>query len=61
MDQSDIDLLESFGWDVECKLPFEIKHTDGSFASGQAATIVLMAAKAGWFDPDQFLRHSDEG
>jgi hypothetical protein len=43
-------LLESLGWEVECHSPFEIRHKDGSFASGQAADIVLLAAKEGWLD-----------
>jgi hypothetical protein len=38
--------LESLGWTVECQSPFEIRHTDGSFATGQAATMALMVLKA---------------
>lgn len=33
--------LEYYGWAVECESPFEIRHEDGSFASGQAAYTVL--------------------
>lgn len=33
-------LLEAYGWFVECESPFEIRHEDGSFATGQAAYIV---------------------
>ena len=36
-------LLERHGWEVECESPFEIRHEDGSFATKQAATIVLSA------------------
>jgi len=28
------------GWEIECEDPFEIRHEDGGFASGRAATIV---------------------
>jgi flagellar basal body rod protein FlgG len=34
-------LLEENGWTVECESPLEIRHKDGSFATGQAASIVL--------------------
>ncbi len=34
-------ILEKHGWVLECHSPFEIRHTDGSFASGQAAYMVL--------------------
>jgi len=37
----DIKLLEDNGWEVECHSPFEIRTKDGSFASGEAAYIVL--------------------
>jgi hypothetical protein len=30
-----------FGWEIECKSPLEIRHEDGSFATGQAAQIIL--------------------
>jgi hypothetical protein len=38
---SDEDILLEGGWTIECFSPFEIRHEDGSFASGQAAQIVL--------------------
>ena len=38
---NDIKLLEENGWIVECESPFEIRTKDGSFASGEAAQIVL--------------------
>jgi len=53
MCQEDAILLERYGWIVECESPFEIRHEDGSFATGQAATTVLLAAREGWFDDDQ--------
>lgn len=35
------ELLKKHGWEIECKSPFEIRTIDGSFASGQAANIVV--------------------
>lgn len=32
--------LKTEGWTVECWSPFEIRHNDGSFATGQAAHCV---------------------
>ena len=43
---SDEKLLESNGWTVECQSPFEIRHEDGSFATGQAADIVLSSIRS---------------
>lgn len=34
-------ILERAGWTVECQSPLEIRHEDGSFASGIAANIVI--------------------
>jgi hypothetical protein len=36
------ELLAKYGWQVECESPLEIRHSDGSFASGRAAHIVGM-------------------
>jgi hypothetical protein len=41
MKESDKKLLEKNGWTVECESPYEIRHTDGSFATAQAAWMVL--------------------
>ena len=41
MDPKKIEMLEENDWTVECESPFEIRHKDGSFATGQAAEIVL--------------------
>jgi hypothetical protein len=38
---TDVELLEKHGWTVECQLPFEISHEDGSFATLNAAQMVL--------------------
>ena len=35
------ELLEENGWSIECQSPFEIRHVDGSFASGNAARRVI--------------------
>ena len=37
----EVEFLKKHGWTVECESPFEIRHTDGSFATGQAAKAVL--------------------
>lgn len=39
--EEDIKLLEDNNWEVECQSPFEIRTKDGSFASGEAAYIIL--------------------
>jgi hypothetical protein len=41
MDLNDEKLLNDNGWEVECYTPFEIRTKDGSFASGEAAWMVL--------------------
>ena len=53
MDDEDVKLLAKYGWVVECHSPLEIRHEDGSFATWNAARIVLDAAKEGWFDEDR--------
>lgn len=45
MKKEDEELLNKAGWEVECESPFEIRHEDGSFATQQAAEIVLDALK----------------
>jgi hypothetical protein len=35
------ELLRLNGWTIECRSPFEIRHQDGSFASGQAVHAVI--------------------
>ena len=37
----DEEILKCQGWVIECESPFEIRHEDGSFATGQAASIVV--------------------
>lgn len=41
MKQNKYDILESLGWTVECESPFEIRHEDGSFATQNAAKIIM--------------------
>lgn len=36
-------ILKANGWEIECESPFEIRHEDGSFATGQAAWLVVWA------------------
>lgn len=38
-------VLIHYGWTLECESPYEIRHEDGSFATGQAARIVIDALK----------------
>ncbi len=40
-DKNDEELLEKYGWTVECYSPFEISTKDGSFARDEAAQYVL--------------------
>lgn len=39
--EEDEKILEKNGWTLECESPFEIRHEDGSFATGQAARLVM--------------------
>jgi hypothetical protein len=52
MDSYDTFLLEESGWVIECESPFEIRHQDGSFATLNAAQIVLdyIRRQAEWGD-----------
>jgi len=45
MDKLDEKLLEAAGWEVECESPFEIRTEDGSFATNEAAQIVLWSLR----------------
>ena len=36
-------VLSIHGWTIECEHPFELRHEDGSFATGQAATLVIQS------------------
>jgi len=39
--EEDKKILEKRGWTLECESPFEMRHKDGSFATGMAARIVM--------------------
>lgn len=41
MDKNREEILNSYGWEVECYSPLEIRHEDGSFATLNAAKIVI--------------------
>lgn len=42
MNMKEVDhMLEAEGWTLECESPLEIRHEDGSFATGQAARAVI--------------------
>lgn len=45
MKDEDEKLLEENGWTVNCWSPFEISTIEGSFASGEAAYMVLSELK----------------
>jgi len=46
MDKKDEELLQSYGWVVECESPFEIRQEEsGSFASGEGANCVFAFLK----------------
>ena len=45
MNKEDEVLLEENGWECECYSPFEIRHENGSFATGQGAYSVLASLK----------------
>jgi len=41
-------MLNDMGWTVVCYSPFEIEHTDGSFARGQAAFMAVPEILEEW-------------
>lgn len=51
MSQINFELLQSNGWTVECESPFEIRHEDGSFATGAAAFLVMHTLEEAFIDP----------
>lgn len=38
--KTDKEILEEGGWTIECESPLEIRHKDGSFATGMTARFV---------------------
>lgn len=57
---NDNELLKINGWDIECESPFEIRHEDGSFATGQAANIVLDYLKPKFDNPQYRYEQIEE-
>lgn len=47
-------IFKHYGWEVECQSPFEIKHEDGSSASGQAAWLIKN------FLEEEFIKEKNE-
>jgi hypothetical protein len=43
-----INMVKEMGWTVECESPIELRHEDGSFASGQAAYVMLNEIHQDW-------------
>lgn len=52
-------ILKHFGWTIECQSPYEIKHEDGSFASGQAAHFVIEQLRSEYIE-EQYEKLQDE-
>jgi len=53
--------IEREGWVMECESPLELRHEDGSFASGMAANIVLDDLDEDMcFEHNEKLRESQE-
>lgn len=44
------EILEAKGWTIECESPLEIRHYDGSFATLNAAKIVVEDVLREWLD-----------
>lgn len=42
---NDEELLNKNGWEIECQSPFEIRHKNGSFATMDAAYIIVSKLK----------------
>lgn len=58
MDPDNIRILADNGWTVECESPFEVRHEDGSFATGGAAEILLTCLR--YYDEGPLQRLVDE-
>lgn len=44
------EILKYFGWTIECVSPYELKHPDGSFASGDAARRLVESLTNQWVE-----------
>ena len=43
--------LQKEGWEIECEHPLEIRHRNGSFATGQAAELLIATHTPAEFEP----------
>jgi len=58
MDIKDRAILEANGWEIECEGPFEIRNSESeSFASNEAAYIVLESLKPKDVNPRKILNY----
>lgn len=55
MRESDKDVLEEAGWSIECEYPLEIRSKDGSFATQEAAFIVLNDLRQEFSKKDKYI------
>ena len=55
MRESDKDVLEEAGWSIECESPLEIRTKDGSFATQEAAFIVLSDLRQEFSKKDKYI------
>lgn len=53
-------ILGMHGWTIQCESPFEVRHADGSFAIGQAASMVAFCVIDGWYDEDEEIAASEQ-
>jgi hypothetical protein len=56
----DEELLKYYGWEIETTCPYEIRHPDGSFATGNAAIRVIASLREDWGLEQRDLRDQDE-
>lgn len=49
-DPTDDQILEHYGWECVCESPYELQHSDGSFASGQAAHTLMYSLRKDYKD-----------
>lgn len=57
---SDKELLNHYGWEINCQNPYEVSHSDGSFASGQAVPHLIYSLKEDWRQEQLDLQEQDE-
>lgn len=57
--KTDDEILNYYGWEVECGTPYEIRNNDGSFASGQAILYVIDGLRKEYIE-EQYEKIEDE-